>query len=137
MPVSLLNALRRDLYAEIKTEEKTTVLPPVEQPFAATKHGWIIRTDDIGALAGIDLNEVDEVTVLLSPEFDAERLKTLPKTSCGWRCRLWNAHRQSMPNRCGGCLKAVSENGKSAIGGGWKCCRQTVLISVSTAVFIC
>ena len=25
------------------------------------------------------MNEVDEVTVLLSPEFDAERLKTLPK----------------------------------------------------------
>ena len=79
VPVSLLNALRRDLYAEIKTEEKTTVLPPTGRPIAAEKSGWIIRTDDIDALAGIDLNEVDEVTVLLSPEFDAERLKTLPK----------------------------------------------------------
>ena len=51
----------------------------MEQPFAATRHGWIIRTDDLDTLAAIDLNEVDEVTVLLSPEFDAERLKTLPK----------------------------------------------------------
>lgn len=79
VPVSLLNALRRDLYAEIKTEEKTTVLPPTGRPFAAEKSGWIIRTDDLDTLAAIDLNEVDEVTVLLSPEFDAERLKTLPK----------------------------------------------------------
>lgn len=79
VPVSLLNALRRDLYAEIKTEEKTTVLPPTGRSFAAEKSGWIIRTDDLDTLAAIDLNEVDEVTVLLSPEFDAERLKTLPK----------------------------------------------------------
>lgn len=137
VPVSLLNALRRDLYAEIKTEEKTTGSAADREVVCGGEKRWIIRTDDLDTLAAIDLNEVDEVTVLLSPEFDAERLKTLPKNKLRLRCRLWNAHRQSMPNRCGGCLKAVSGNGKSAIGGDWKCCRQTALISVSTAVFTC
>lgn len=137
VPVSLLNALRRDLYAEIKTEEKTTVLPPTGRSFAAEKSGWIIRTDDLDTLAAIDLNEVDEVTVLLSPEFDAERLKTLPKN----KLRLALPALERAPAKYAEPVRRLLEggfrNGKSAIGGDWKCCRQTALISVSTAVFTC
>lgn len=79
VPLSLLNALRRELYAQIRPQEKTAVLPQIDKPAVVEKSGWIIRTDDLNTLSNINLNEVDEVIFLLPQAFDAERLKVIPK----------------------------------------------------------
>ncbi len=79
VPVSVLNELRRALYAKIEPETGNVDLPAVDAPYGGKKGGWIIRTDDINTLTEIDLGSVDEITVVINPDFDVEELKKLPK----------------------------------------------------------
>lgn len=79
VPVSVLNELRRALYAKIEPETGGADLPVIDTPYGGKKGGWIIRTDDINTLTEIDLGGVDEITVVINPDFDIEELKKLPK----------------------------------------------------------
>lgn len=78
-PVSMLNDLRRRLYAQIKPEVKNGSLPPVKSRQDTAKGKWIIRTDQPEILDGFDFDQVDEVTVMLSAETDLARIRKLPK----------------------------------------------------------
>ena len=78
VPVSALNNLRRDLYNEIVVEAKHGVLPPT----TTHKHAeaeWLLKTDDLKKIAELNVQEFAEIIVQLSPEFDLETLKKLPK----------------------------------------------------------
>lgn len=80
VPVSLLNELRRGLYAKIEIEGKHGLLPAVPQPSVKGKGGWIVRTDNVSCLSLIDLNEVAEVEILASVDIELDSLKILPKS---------------------------------------------------------
>ncbi len=79
VPVSMLNELRRQLYAQIIVEHKTGVLPSVEKIVRKTAAKWIIKTDDWIKISAIDLNDVDEIVYLLNEKTNAGDLKKLPK----------------------------------------------------------
>ena len=79
VPVSLLNELRRGLYAKIVFEDKPRCLPNIGQPAAFGVPQWIVKTDRVETLSGIDLDEAAEIVFLLSPDTRPEALSALPK----------------------------------------------------------
>ncbi len=117
VPVSLLNQLRRDLYSAIVTENKKTSLPLIDKPFVADKQSWIIRTDDVNVLKDIDLDTVDEVTVVLTPEFDVGLLKSLPKN----KLRLALPALERAPTKYAELVRRLLDGGfrKWEIGNWW------------------
>lgn len=80
VPVSLLNDLRRGLYAQIEVEGKRGKLPEMPEPSKKGIGGWIVRTDNVANLAQIDLGEAVEIEILASVDMDIDTLKTLPKS---------------------------------------------------------
>lgn len=80
VPVSILNELRRQLYARLIPEYKHGLLPPLPEKCGRRQSAqWILRTDDINSLTGIDLDETDEILVMPDENFDPESLSGLPK----------------------------------------------------------
>ncbi|MBO5443554.1 MAG: U32 family peptidase [Alphaproteobacteria bacterium] len=79
VPVSVLNELRRELYAKIEVSGKVSALPEQPAERKCGKAGWIVRTDKADCLTLIDLSDVAEVVYLLSEESRAEDLSSLPK----------------------------------------------------------
>lgn len=95
VPVSVLNELRRLLYAELEPEKIKRDLPPVnfktpQQPgqiqnsttvpnTSPKTPKWLIKTDDIQNVSQIDLATCDEISVLINPAFDIKTLAVLPK----------------------------------------------------------
>lgn len=79
VPVSQLNDLRRALYGQIVLPEKQGVLPETEARVLPRKSGKIIKTDKVSNLGLLDFSEIDELVILLSPDFDPADLKKLPK----------------------------------------------------------
>ena len=117
-PLSLLNALRRSLYDRLKPDVKTTARPPaVDKPFAGVRGKWIVRTDKPASLAEIDLTQADEILVLLSPDFDVEELKKLPKN----KVRLELPAVEPRPARFAETVRRLLDGGykKWEIGNWW------------------
>ncbi|MBR1648712.1 MAG: U32 family peptidase [Alphaproteobacteria bacterium] len=79
VPISMLNELRRMLYAKLRVSKKQISLPLSLPLRDKTSPKWIVRSDNLANLALIDVNEINEVEVVISPEFEAEKLQTLPK----------------------------------------------------------
>lgn len=95
VPVSVLNELRRLLYAELEPEKIKRDLPPVnfktpQQPGQIQNSAtvpntspktpkWLIKTDDIQNVSQIDLATCDEISILINPAFDIKTLAALPK----------------------------------------------------------
>ncbi len=78
-PLSLLNELRRNLYAQIKIENKYGVLPVLPDYIKHASPQWIIKTDDLSCLSDLDFNDVAEIVVLLNSQMKTEMLRGLPK----------------------------------------------------------
>ena len=78
-PLSLLNELRRQLYAQIKIENKYGILPLTSGRVKHASAQWIVKTDDISCLAQLDFAELAEIIVLLHPQMKLDVLKGLPK----------------------------------------------------------
>jgi len=79
VPASLLNELRRNLYAAIEPFKKQGVLPATEIAEKRIKPAWIVKTDDLAVLRQIDLAEADEIIVQLSSKTTIDELRALPK----------------------------------------------------------
>lgn len=79
VPASMLNELRRQLYAQIKPEYKHGSLPVAPDKAVVAAPQWIVRVDKIETLAKINPDEAAEVEVLLSENFDIQSLAKLPK----------------------------------------------------------
>ena len=80
VPVSLLNELRRDLYAKIEIVRKNGDLPGVFAPRKAVEPKWIVRTDDVNNLSAINLDEIAEIEFLLDTDTNVGDLQMLPKS---------------------------------------------------------
>lgn len=79
VPVSVLNELRRDLYAKIEIVKKSADLPEEEAARKLTDARWIVRTDDVSNIAEINIDEVAEIEFLLDTDTNAADLQKLPK----------------------------------------------------------
>lgn len=79
VPVSLLNELRRQLYAQIKIEDMTGGLAEIAPVRKSTTAKWLLKTDNVALLSGLDLEQFEEVIFLLSPKTKIEDLRVIPK----------------------------------------------------------
>ena len=79
VPMSSLNQLRRDLYEKIEITAKHGTLPKTEIRPLPTESKWILKTDDISKIKGVDLLDFEELIVVLSDDFDLKTLANLPK----------------------------------------------------------
>lgn len=79
VPASLLNELRRSVYAQIQPDKKNGKLPAVGAGWQDAKGQWIIKTDQPQILKNIDMQEVDEIVVLLSENSDCRDWAFIPK----------------------------------------------------------
>ena len=79
-PKSLLNELRRNLYAQIQIENYQGELPAVP-PARSTKRksSFTIKVDNVNYLNLLDLNAFSEIIYQLSPHSDIGKLAQLPK----------------------------------------------------------
>ena len=80
VPASMLNDLRRDLYAKIEIVSKKGELPEVFAPRDIQEPRWIVRTDDVSNIAEINLEDVFEVEFLLDTDTNIVDLQKLPKS---------------------------------------------------------
>ncbi len=79
VPVSLLNELRRRLYATVVPERREGSLPPVSAQRERKEPLWIVKTDKAATLSEIDLSQAAEVIFMLSPQTTDADLQGLPK----------------------------------------------------------
>ncbi len=80
VPASVLNELRRDLYAQIEVVISKGNLPALSLPTKTQKAPeWIIKTDTPETLKSLDTDTLAEVIILLNPKMDLSALAFLPK----------------------------------------------------------
>ena len=79
VPVSVLNELRRCLYAEIHPENAERKLPPVSSKKPQNEPLWTVKTDNPECLRDFDFSEVAEVIVEINPKTDSRALSAFPK----------------------------------------------------------
>ena len=108
-PLSMLNDLRRQLYSQIKIEQKFGSLPLIEETYRHAAPQWIIKIDDVSCLQKLDFDKVAEVIVLLNPQMKAEVLRNLPK----------NKIRLALPTVCRN-PDAFASLIRSLLGSGYK-----------------
>lgn len=79
VPMSILNELRRSLYEQLEVTFEARVEPklPALKPNANAPK-WIVKTDNVGCLADIPLNECDEIWVVVDVDFNIKTLDRLP-----------------------------------------------------------
>lgn len=79
VPASMLNELRRRLYAVIRVEDKHGQLPSVMPRRQTAAPQWLIKTDNADCLGKINLNEAAEIIFLLNKDSQKEDFSFLPK----------------------------------------------------------
>lgn len=79
VPLSLLNDLRRKLYAQIKIENKYGVLPVLSETIKHAAPQWIVKTDNVSCLENLNFDKLAEINILLHPQMKPEVLRGLPK----------------------------------------------------------
>lgn len=80
VPASILNELRRDLYAKIEIVKKKGELPDVFATREKQEPKLIVRTDDVSNIADINFDDVAEIEFLLDTDSNIPDLQKLPKT---------------------------------------------------------
>lgn len=79
VPVSVFNELRRSLYEKIVIASKIGELPEKSETRKFDEPQWIVKTDDVSNLRGINLDDVSEIIFLLGMDSQLDQLKNLPK----------------------------------------------------------
>lgn len=83
VPVSVLNELRRLLLTALASGNTLPALPRTPLIYKSRrKKGapkWMIQTDQPDCLKGVDLSGVDEIGLVLNPDFKEEVLNAFPK----------------------------------------------------------
>ncbi len=79
VPASLLNEIRRTLYARIQIEQKKSYLPSIEKIEHLQQPQYIIKTDNIASSSLLDLSKFAEIIIVLSKEIKEKDLKVFPK----------------------------------------------------------
>ncbi len=79
-PASLLNELRRDLYAKIKIDEHHGTLPSItSRRQKSLKPQFAIKVDDLNHLKLLNIDDFAEIIYLINPGSDISALNKLPK----------------------------------------------------------
>ncbi len=79
VPLSVINDFRRKVYAGIKPQYKKGSLPPIEKPVCLEQPKWLIKTDDLSCLDGLDLSMFSEIIYQLNPRSQVSDVAKLPK----------------------------------------------------------
>lgn len=79
VPVSEINKLRRDLYAQVEITSKQGYLPPVSTPVKNTAAEWVIKTDNAECLRELDSDKFAEIVYLLKSDTSVSEVKSLPQ----------------------------------------------------------
>lgn len=80
VPLSVLNELRRGLYAKIKIAEECVIINEVAPRKTRSDRRWIIKIDDSSKCQKIDFGEVDEIGYLLNENTTKSDITILPKS---------------------------------------------------------
>lgn len=117
-PSSLLNELRRDLYARIKIENPKGELPAISEPQKTNSiHQFKLKIDNLEYLNFLNLDDFSEIIYLLTPQSQTEEIRRLPK----------NKVRLALPAVCRkpeiyhSLIKSLTESGyhKWEVGNYW------------------
>ncbi len=79
VPVSILNDLRRRLYEQITPQSKQIHLSEPQTRSLPLTSKWIIKTDCAENLSLLDLNKINEIIFLISPQTTLDEVMKLPK----------------------------------------------------------
>lgn len=79
VPISLLNDLRRDLYAQVKLVVKNIEIVQPSPRVQPDQFKWIIQIDQTNKCSKIDLNKVDEIIYLIKKDTSKDDIASLPK----------------------------------------------------------
>lgn len=79
VPMSILNQLRRELYEKIEITPKKGTLPKTETRPLPQNPKWILKTDDVEKIKGVDVSDFAEVIVVLNEGLDLKTLANFPK----------------------------------------------------------
>ena len=90
VPMSMLNQLRRELYEKIEIMPKHGTLPKTETRSLPQKANWILKTDDIAKIKGVDLSDFAEVVIVLTEYLDLKKLADLPKEKVRLALPTWS-----------------------------------------------
>lgn len=90
VPASMLNELRRDLYAKVKVTKEQVKIEPVKPRKLSSNPKWAVKIDNKDYLADLPLNEIDEVIYLLNenstitdlPRIEKDKLRVALPTVC-------------------------------------------------------
>lgn len=82
VPVSVFNELRRALLSDLAALHSLPALPRTPLVYKSRKgcHGtkWIVKTDQPACLTGVDLSDMDEICVVLNPDFNWSMIQQWP-----------------------------------------------------------
>lgn len=79
VPVSLLNELRRDLYAKIKIEKNKPVIDTIKPRKMPLTSKWAIKVDRTEYLSELSVKDFDEVIYLINKDTDITELAKFPQ----------------------------------------------------------
>ena len=80
VPMSILNELRRNLYAQVKPiRDSIELKQPAPRPLPS-KFKWIIQIDQSSKCSQINLDSLDEIIYLISEKSTPEDIELLPKS---------------------------------------------------------
>ena len=117
VPMSTLNQLRRELYEKIEITPKHGVLPKTETRPLPPKAKWILKTDDLEKIKGVDLTDFSEIIIVLNEELALEKLVIFPKEKVRLALPTWCLNPFHIKEK----IKAVWEMGHTRfeIGNVW------------------
>ncbi len=79
VPVSMLNELRRDLYAKIELKPDNIIIDKPNARKLPEKWRWIVKIDNAEKCQKLDLRLIDEIIYLISEKSLIEDINSLPK----------------------------------------------------------
>ncbi len=79
VPVSVLNELRRQLYAKIVINNTMRELPVIDVKSGAVEAKWIVRTDSAEVIKVLNCDKLAEVIYMVSDDTSGDEWKSVPK----------------------------------------------------------
>jgi len=79
VPVSVLNELRRQLYADIVINTTARKLPDIDVKTHAAETKWIVRTDSAEVIKALDFDKLAEIIYMVSDDTSGDEWKSVPK----------------------------------------------------------
>ena len=79
VPISMLNELRRDLYAKIELKPDNIIIDRPSARKLPEKCRWIVKIDNVAKCQKLDIRRIDEIIYLINEKSLIEDISSLPK----------------------------------------------------------